>query len=209
MIKLDLKKEYRSLYKPSAKEPNRVNVPQLKFLMIDGEIEKGFSPGTSPVFQKSVEALYGIAYCIKFLSKNNNTNPMDFVVMPLEGLWDLKDKTVDAKLKDNWKYTLMILQPDHITKSMFIEAVDKTKKKKENGFIDDVRIEKFLEGECFQMLHIGDYDEEYKTIYKMESAAKNEGCNLVKYHHEIYLSDPRKTVPGKMKTILRKQVIKN
>src|SRR5574338_626659 len=111
MKKLDLKKEFKSLYLPSAKKVEIVKVPRLQFAMINGAIEKGSEPGKSPAFAEATQALYGISYTLKFMLKKRKTNAIDYPVMALEGLWGIKDVNVDVAKKDNWSFTLMILQP--------------------------------------------------------------------------------------------------
>ncbi|MCF8261881.1 MAG: GyrI-like domain-containing protein [Melioribacteraceae bacterium] len=208
MEKIDLKKELKQFYKISSKSPEIVDVPEFKFLKIDGEIEKGKEPGNSTNFEKSVEALYATAYTIKFACKKNETNPIDFVVMPLEGLWDLKDKSIDEKVKDNWKFTLMILMPDFVTNDLFLNSQKIAFEKKGNLFIKNIRFENFNEGLSVQMLHIGAYADEPKTVDKMKSLTREKGFDFIQSHHEIYLSDPRKSDPEKLKTGLRYQIKK-
>ena len=115
MMQLDLRKQWRHLYVPSAKKVELVDVPELKFVMIDGRIEPGEAPGTSPGFEEVMAALYSAAYTLKFMSKLRKEDPIDYPVMALEGLWWVEDGKFDITIKDNWVYTLMIMQPDHIT----------------------------------------------------------------------------------------------
>ena len=118
MKKLELKKELKHLYAPSAKKIQIVKVPKLQFAMIDGRIEKGKEPGNSPAFAEATQALYSISYTLKFMFKKRETDPIDYPVMPLEGLWGLQDVKQDVSKKDNWSYTLMILQPDIVTQDI-------------------------------------------------------------------------------------------
>lgn len=201
--KLDLRKEFKALYTPSAKKPVIVDVPELLFVCIDGAIEKGQEPGTSPGFQAATEALYGFAYTLKFMSKLRKTDPIDYPVMALEGLWWVEDGHFDITVKDNWFYRLMIMQPDHITPQMFDQACAKLRAKKDNPALSRVRLEHFHEGLCVQMMHIGPYATEPATVEKMNAFAHEHGYQLRGEHHEIYLGDPRRAKPEKLKTILR------
>ena len=128
---LELKKQYKDLYKPSAKKPALIKVPPLQFAMIDGAIEKGQAPGTSPGFQEAIQALYGLAYTLKFTLKLRKTNAIDYPVMALEGLlWLTEGEVFDINIKDNWSYTLMIMQPEVITNELFHEARGQVRKKR-------------------------------------------------------------------------------
>lgn len=127
--KLDLKKQLKHLYLPSAKECVLVQVPEMQFAMIDGQIEPGLMPGDSPGFAAAIGALYGAAYTLKFMSKKRAENPIDYGVMALEGLWTTPDGGADYATSDQWQWTLMIMQPDHITGGMFADAVEQLRKK--------------------------------------------------------------------------------
>lgn len=206
--KLDLKQKYKNLYISSAKTPALVTVPDFLFVRLDGAIEKGFEPGNSPAFAQAMEALYGFAYTLKFASKLRKKNPIDFPVMALEGLWWVEDGIFDINVKDNWFYTVQIMQPPHITPEMFDEARAKLKGKHENPALDRVRLEHFEEGLCVQMTHIGPYATEPATIEKMQTFARAQGYAFQHKHHEIYLGDPRRAKPEKLKTVLRHPVTK-
>src|SRR5512132_3869291 len=127
---LDLKKEYKHLYAPSAKKVEILQVPCLQFAMIDGAIEKGSEPGKSPSFAEATQALYSISYTLKFMLKKRKTNAVDYPVMALEGLWWVEDGFFDITVKDNWFYTLMIVQPDVITKDIFAEGMEQVHRKR-------------------------------------------------------------------------------
>src|SRR5215217_713720 len=129
----DLKKEYKYLYAPSAKKVEIVQVPCLQFAMIDGAIEKGSEPGKSPSFAEATQALYSISYSLKFMLKKRKTHAIDYPVMALEGLWWVEDGMFDITMKDNWFFTLMIMQPDVITKDIFEEGMQQVRKKKGNS----------------------------------------------------------------------------
>lgn len=213
MKNLDLKKELKAYYLPSAKKVSLVDVPRFKFIMIDGAIEPGMAPGTSPLFQENVEAMYGAAYTLKFMLKKRDQDPIDYPVMALEGLWDVTDGKFDINVKDNWIYTLMILVPDLITKEIFSEALDQLREKKgdQPGF-SRLRLDTFEEGLCVQLMHIGPYATEPETIKKMEAFIQENGYHDLLAgggkHHEIYLGDPRRAAPERLKTVLRHPVAK-
>ena len=203
MAKLDLKKEYKHLYRPSAKEVAVVDVPPLQFVMIDGAIEPGESPGTSPAFGQAMQALYGISYTLKFASKRRQEDPIDYSVMALEALWWVEDDDFDITRPDNWHWTAMMMQPEHITNDMFREALGQLAKKKPDLALDLLRFETFHEELSVQIMHIGPYAEEPATIAKMDEFARENGYRMRDRHHEIYLGDPRRADPAKLKTVLR------
>ena len=211
---LDLKKKFKYLYQPSAKKIEIIQVPNLQFAMINGAIEKGQAPGTSPLFAQATQALYGLSYTLKFMLKKRKTNAVDYSVMALEGLWWVEDGMFDITIKDNWFYTLMIMQPEVITKEIFEEAREQVRRKKgASEILSKLKLATFDEGLCVQVMHIGPYAAEPATIDRMkEFMAENNLRDNVGpngKHHEIYLSDPRKAAPEKMKTILRHPVMKN
>jgi len=202
--KIDLRKELKHLYRPSAKKVEVVEVPEFQFAMIDGRIEPGEEPGTSPAFQQALQALYGVSYTLKFMSKQREANPIDYTVMPLEGLWWTASGEFDFGRKDEWLWTAMIMQPDHITPEMFAEAIEQVREKRgDNPALAKLRLERFREGLCMQIMHIGPYAEEPRTIEKMMAFAQENGYRLRGKHHEIYLGDPRRAKPENLKTILR------
>jgi hypothetical protein len=203
MAKLDLRKMYKHLYQPSARKVEVVDVPPFQFAMIDGQIEPGCLPGDSSSFQQALQALYGISYTLKFTSKLREENPVDYTVMALEGLWWVEEGEFDISNPGNWRWTAMILQPDHITGAMFRDALAQVRKKKPNPALDRLRLETFHEGLCMQVMHIGPYAEEPATIARMDAFARENGYTLRGKHHEIYLGDPRRAAPEKLKTVLR------
>lgn len=214
MKTLDLKKQFKYLYQPSAKKIEAVQVPNLQFAMIDGAIEKGSEPGKSPLFAEATMALYGLAYTLKFTLKKRKTNAIDYPVMALEGLWWVEDGFFDITVKDNWFYTLMILQPEVITPEIFEEAREQVRKKKgDSEMLNKVRLAHFEEGSCVQTMHIGPYATEPATIDRMKAFMAENGLKdsvgpIGGKHHEIYMSDPRRVAPEKMKTVLRHPVKK-
>ena len=206
MNKIDLRKELKRFYQPSAKQVAVVDVPAFQFAMIDGEIEAGVLPGNSPAFQQAVEALYGIAYTLKFASKLRKIDPIDYTVMGLEALWWGEDGEFNFSDPSGWRWTAMILQPDHITMEMYHEALAQLRKKKPSPALELMRLERFHEGLCMQIMHIGPYAAEPATIARMEAFARENGYRKRGVHHEIYLGDPRRSDPAKLKTILRQPI---
>ena len=179
--------------------------------MIDGAIEKGSEPGKSPGFAAATQALYSLAYTLKFMIKKRKTNAFDYPVMPLEGLWSVTDGKFDISIKDNWDYTLMILTPDEVKQADFQNAAKLASEKKGDDLpLQKVRLAKFKEGLCVQATHLGPYATEPQTIARMQKFMTEKGLvdNVGPNgkHHEIYLSDPRRTAPAKLKTLLRHPV---
>lgn len=202
MEKIDIRKQYKHLYLPSSREVSLVEVPEMQFVMVDG---KG-NPNESKEFQDAIGALYGSAYTLKFASKKGPLQK-DFTVPPLEGLWwtgaggDFKPGS-----KAQWNWTVMIMLPDFITHDMFEKAVGQLKQKKENPALGKVRLERFKEGISVQIMHIGPYSEELPNIEKLHAFIKENSYKPNGKHHEIYLGDPRRAAPEKLKTVLRQPV---
>ena len=209
MAKLDLRKDLKAFYNPSARKVEVVDVPRFQFVMIDGLIEPGLGPGNSPAFQEAMQTLYGASYTLKFMSKLNKTAPVDYPVMALEGLWWVEGGEFSFERKDNWAYTVMILQPDHITPEMFAEALSQLRKKKgDQPAFARLRLEAFHEGPSIQIMHLGPYAAEPASIEKMDAFARENGYQMHGKHHEIYLGNPLRAQPEKLKTILRHPVMK-
>ena len=201
MAKLDLKKEYRQLYKPSAKEFSIVDVPEMQFLMVDGAGD----PNTSVAYAEAIETLYAMSYTLKFLSKT--TEDIDYVVMPLEGLWwtpDIAEFSMEDK--SAWEWTAMIMQPDHITADHVATATEEVREKKDPPALNRVRFEPYREGLAVQILYFGPYADEAPTIERLHQFATDNGHELRGKHHEIYLGDPRRTAPEKIRTVIRQPV---
>ncbi len=199
MSKIDFKKERKDLYQPSAKDVTVVDVPAMNFLMIDGCGD----PGSSKEFEGAMEALYPLAYTLKFMSKLG-PDGVDYVVPPLEGLWWADDMNAFVEgRRDEWKWTLMIMQPDFITEAMFKEAVEAVRKKKSPAFLEAVRFERFEEGPAAQILHLGPFSEEGPSVTRVHGKIDELGREFALKHHEIYLSDPRRGAPEKQRTVIR------
>jgi hypothetical protein len=209
MKKLDLKKELKYLYAPSASKVETVDVPNFIFAMIDGEIEPGQTPGTSQEYQNAIGALYGASFTLKFMSKLRKKNPIDYPVMALEGLWWTESGEFDFTRKEPWNWTMMIMQPQHITNEMLQEALTQVRKKRDSPALSKIQLQSFHEGLSMQIMHVGPYSEEPRTIEKMQDFARENGYTVRGKHHEIYLGDPRRAKPEKLRTILRHPIAKS
>ena len=199
MGKIDFKKELKYLYRSSAKQVETVAVPKMNFLMVDGQGD----PNTSQNFQDAIGVLYPLSYTLKFMIKRGEIG-IDYGVLPLEGLWWSDDmSSFSVKNKDGWKWTLMIMQPELVTKQMVQEAIENVKAKKNPTSLPLVRFEAFEEGKVAQIMHIGPFSEEGPTVEKVHSFIEKGGSQRVGKHHEIYLSDIRRAAPEKWKTIIR------
>jgi hypothetical protein len=199
MEKMDLKKTLKHLYQPSTREIGLVDVPKMNFLMVDGEGD----PNTSQSFSDAIEALYPVSYTLKFMVKKGSL-AVDYGVMPLEALWWADDiSAFTTGNKDVWKWTVMIMQPEFITKEMVKDAMEEVSRKKKPVSLPLVRFESFKEGKTAQIMYIGPFSEEGPTIEKVHVFIEDNGSRRVGKHHEIYLSDPRRVAPEKLKTIIR------
>ncbi|MDR0373493.1 MAG: GyrI-like domain-containing protein [Nitrososphaerota archaeon] len=196
MDKIDFKKELKFLYNPSAKEVSIVDVPGMNFLLIEGE-----GAPSSQQYIDAVQTLYPLAYSLKFMVKKSKG--VDYGVLPLEGLWWVQDMTqFSVDRKDKWRWTAMIMQPKYITQTDFKNVVEQGKQKNLPA-IDKVQFELFHEGKAAQIMHLGPYSAEATNIQKLHETIKSNGQQLSGKHHEIYLNNPNKTTPEKLKTILR------
>jgi hypothetical protein len=199
MPKIDLKKENKEFYYPSAREVSSLKIPEMKFIMIDGQGD----PNTSKEYQDAMKTIFPVSYKTKFISKKEKSQ--DYVVMPLEGLW-WTDNMEEFSIADksSWKWTVMIRQPDFVGKSMIDRAMEELEKKKDIPARSKVRLETFKEGETVQIMHIGPYGEaEAPAVNKLHEYIEKEGYQLRGKHHEIYISDMRRTKPEKLKTVIR------
>jgi len=181
-----------------------VKLPKINYLMVDG---KG-DPNTSPAYVEAIELLYGASYTLKFKSKKELGQ--DYVVPPLEGLWWAKDmKTFTTREKSKWSWTMMIMVPTDITKAFVAKAIKEFGEKKPKSDISKIRFDSLSEGTCIQVLHIGSYADEGPILSELHNDfMPNNDFTFNGHHHEIYLGDPRKTAPSKLKTILRQPVKK-
>jgi hypothetical protein len=201
----DLVKQIKPLYAPSAKHPAIVEVPGLSYLMVDGRGD----PATAEAYQDAVEALYGSAYKLKFaLGKVDPER--DFKVAPLEGQWwaDVEQPNRDELQadRDAWNWTMMIAVPDGVTAAEVAAAVEAAARRRPLPAAGRLRLERFDEGLAAQIMHIGPYADEAPTIERLHAFAAEQGYELRGRHHEIYLGDPRRTAPERLKTVLRHPV---
>ena len=204
MSKLDLKKELKEFYRASAKQPNIVDVPEGKFVTIVG---RG-APG-GPAYHAALNALYSITYAIKFKCKAEGK---DFTVMTLEGLWWWDDPSItdldDAPPREEWNWKSMIRIPDFVTGNIVEDAKKIVKEKKGIKEADKIKFEAFYEGVSAQIMHIGPYSEEGPTAKRLHNFIRESGYRMRGLHHEIYMSDPRRVSPERLKTILRQPIEK-
>jgi hypothetical protein len=201
MQAIDLKKVHKQLFTAPADEFVLVDVPELTFLKVDGQGD----PNSAPEYRRAVQWLYSVAYGVKFAAKALLSK--DFVVPPLEGLWHSDDPSsfVDRR-KSEWSWTMMILVPDFIDRTLFDGAVSKAARKLGDPPLN-LRLEIYDEGPCLQALHIGPYDAEGPLLARLhDEIMPSRGYTFAGHHHEIYLGDPRRTAPEKLRTILRQPV---
>jgi hypothetical protein len=205
MGKEDFKKDLKPLYQPPSKEVVRIEVPAMNFLMVDGEGD----PNTSQQFKDAVEALFSLSYTLKFMVKKG-PKEVDYAVMPLEGLWWSEDmSTFTGGDKSQWKWTLMIMQPKHVTRNLVETAIVEVKKKKNPVALPKARFEAFSEGLVAQTMYIGPFSEEGPTVQRVHDFIDGCGCKRSGKHHEIYLSDIRRADPKKWKTIVRQPMVRS
>ena len=207
----DYKKEYKEYYMPS-KKPAFVNVPAMNYISVRG---KGDPNDENGEYQNAIALLYGIAYTIKMSKKGDHRieGYFDFVVPPLEGFWWQEGTDgADYSRKEDFNWIALIRLPDFVTKEEFDWAVQEAAKKKKTDF-SRVEFLTYNEGLCVQCMHIGSYDDEPETVQLMHEFMKQQGYKLDisdnRFHHEIYLSDVRKTAPDKLKTVIRHPIVKD
>jgi hypothetical protein len=212
METIDLRRDLRHLYQPKPGRFELVDVPELGYLNISGRIEPGHGPSDSPGFDAALQALYGLAYTLRFALKKRTADPIDAPVMPLQGQWWLTGGDFDLAHPDNWEYRLLIAVPDRIGPADVDAALaDLRKKRGDQPELGLLQLERFAEGRCAQVLHVGPYATEPQTLAGMPAFLAEHGLvDLVGprggRHHEIYLGDPRRAAPEKLRTILRHPV---
>ena len=209
MEKFDFKKAFKHLFTASATKPAIIQVPDCQYLMVDG---KG-NPNGNPAFEQAMQTLYGVMYTLKmgwkFEKIERPHGYVDFTVPPPEALWWMADGgEFDMNRKADWRWAQMMILPDFFTQKMVDEAAAAVREKKGQDAIAPYRFERWEEGTCVQVLHVGPYTAEGPTIEKMHGFAAENGYELHGKHHEIYLNDPRRVAPEKIKTILRQAVRK-
>ena len=200
-MKVDLKKTLDA-YQARPGELRVLDVPPMQYLMVDGHGD----PNTAPEYADALAAIYPVAYTLKFASRDLGR---DHVVMPLEALWWASDMAVftSARDKSRWSWTTMVMVPDWITREMFDDAVGAVARKKRPASLDRVRLETLHEGRCLQTLHVGPYDDEAGVLARMHDGfIPDAGLRMTGKHHEVYLSDPRRVAPHRLRTILRQPV---
>ncbi|HEX7620291.1 MAG TPA: GyrI-like domain-containing protein [Anaerolineales bacterium] len=203
MEKLDLKKSLKYLYEPSAKAFSVVDVPSMNFIMIDGH----GNPNTSVEYAESVQALYTAAYTLKFKIKKEMA--VGYPVMASEGLGWMDDmREFSVTRKDDWKWTMMIMQPEIVTPGLFSQAVEEAMQKKGQPALSRLRLESFHEGLAAQILYFGAYAEEGPTIARLHQYIEESGHVRFGKHHEIYLGDPRRTAPETLRPAIRQPMRK-
>lgn len=201
-MKIDLKKDRKDLYQPGSKDFVEIVVPAMTYLSIDGQGD----PNTSPAYAAAVEALYSGAYAIKFALKKRTGE--DFVVGPLEGLWSSDDPaSFTERAKAQWRWSMMIPLPSPVSEEDVRQGLATAAAKKPALPLADVTAVDVEEGRCLQIMHVGSYDDEAATLARLHSEVMPaNGLTFNGHHHEIYLSDPRKVAPDKLRTVLRQPV---
>jgi hypothetical protein len=196
--RIDLRKQFKQIYTATATAAV-VDLPPMSYLMVDGQGD----PNTSPEYVAAVGALYSVSFTLKFTFKRGPER-IDYSVMPLEGLWWADDMASFASGdRAKWRWTAMIMQPEFITATHVDAAVTAVKQKRPNEMLGKLRLERFVEGRAAQLLHIGPYSTEASDIERLHAFIAAQGAKLSGRHHEIYLSDPRRVAPERLKTIIR------
>lgn len=204
---IDFKKD--PIYKAAA-EPEIVDIPEMLFISTEGVGAPSGKDETD--FQQAIQALYSVLYSIKFWDKKHEAPEgyTKFSIAPLEGLWwTISGAEFDQQKTEDWKWKLMIRVPDFVEPGLLKSIVDELVEKKQSEAYEQVRLERFHEGTCVQIMHVGPYDQEQVSLEKMQLFASNAGYELVGKHHELYFGDPRRTKPEKLHTILRHPVRKS
>lgn len=196
----DLRRTLPELYR-AGPQPAFVDVPELPFLMIDGVGD----PATAPGYADALHALYAVAYGVHFALKRQ-PDGVDAPVLPLEGLWWVPDMSLFAVAdRSEWQWTLLIPQAEAVTPALVASCATAARGKGVQA-ADAVRLERYAEGRCAQVLHRGPYAEEGPTVAALHAFIAEHGCVPTGKHHEIYLGDPRRTRPDRLRTILRQPV---
>lgn len=204
MEMIDFKKVYKAFYSPKPGKPEIVTLPEMLYVMVDGQGD----PNTSIDFQNAIGALYSVVYSLKFWRKKSSLTP-DYSVGPLEALWSVKSgETFATSPKKDWLWTAMLWLPDFISDKDVKNQTELARAKKPNPALNKVYLKKFNEGTAVQIMHIGPYGEEQPNIELMHDYALQQGYQLHGKHHEIYLGDPRRAAPEKLRTILRQPIRK-
>lgn len=205
MAIIDFKKELRDIYQSSARYPTLVDVPPMQFAMVDGHGDTD-----SPMFKSAVEALYAISYGIKMRPKNGISPPgyFQYVIPPLEGLWWTTNGNPELQRRDKWNWTLMLYQPVFVKPDLMESVAEEGMRKKPNPLLKRVRLERLREGISVQMTHVGPYSGKASTLQVLMAYIKQHGYRIRGKHHEIYLTNPRRTSPDKWRTVIRYPVVR-
>lgn len=202
ILKLDLKRKYRHLYNPSPRDVSVIDIPPCNYLMMDGSGD----PATSPDYSAAINTLYAVSYVVKFMFRKS-VNPVDYTVLSLEGLWWSDNTSSFAESRRHeWKWTMMIMQPEFVTRESVDLAMVEASRKRDLPALPSLRFAELAERLCAQIMHLGPYADEGPTVAKLHDYIRGAGYHFNGKHHEIYLSDPRKTAPARMKTILRQPI---
>jgi len=201
LTKLDLKRTMRRLYFPPANQPVLVDVPEMQFLMIDGRGD----PATSHTYAEAIDALFTVSYALKFTIKRVDPED-DYTVMPLESLWWTDEKRFDADDRSTWRWTAMVAQPPVINQDLVRAAAHEAAHKRRFPALRKMRLDGFREGLSAQILHIGRYEDEAPTIRKLHAFISEHDYPVRGRHHEIYLSDPKRCAPERMRTVIRQPI---
>ena len=200
LVTIDLRKQFKFLYSPSAKEVQVVDVPKFNMIMVDGKGDPN-----SASFHDAIQTMYTVSFTVKFDLKKSKR--LDYPVMPLEGLWWIPGSAeFDTEKRKDWRWTLMIMQPDFVGPEEVKAAAEAAKRKGKR--LEKFRLEDFHEGLSAQILHVGPYSAELPTIRRLRDFATENGYEQNGKHHEIYMGDPRRAAPSKLKTILRQPIRK-
>ena len=198
---MDYSKDLKQYYFPPAR-PHILELPPFQFIMVDGQGD----PGSAPAYQQALQVLYGLSYGLKFANKKTGRD--DYKVFPLEGLWWVENNAIDWYNKNSWSWTAMIQQPDFINVEEFKAAQAEAIAKKKDPSFNNARLETYHEGLCVQTMYYGAYADEHPTIMALHQFAADQGYTLHGKHHEIYLGDPRRTAPEKLRTVIRQPIEK-
>jgi hypothetical protein len=200
--KLDLRKQFENLYNASPDSSRLLEVPPLLYLMVDGAGD----PNTSVAYQLAIESLYAVAYRMKH-ALGRADRPVDYTVMPLEGLWWADDSSAfSSGRRDAWKWTLMLMVPDLVSLELFGHAIAELEQRRPLALLHQVRLERLCEGTCAQTLHLGPYANVPATIARLHAYVEERQCDPCGRHHEIYLDDPKRIPPERLRTIIRQPV---
>lgn len=200
-MKTDHRRLLPDLYRPSRSTISLVDVPPMRFLMADGTGD----PNTSRDYAGAVEALFSVAYAAKFIVKRRSGT--DLAVMPLEGLWWADDmERFSVERKGEWRWCMMIMQPEPVDTETIAEAAASVRRKKDLAALERLRYERFEEGRCMQLVHCGPYADEAENIARLHGHIRSLEHRLRGMHHEIYLNDPRRTAPARLRTLLRQPI---